>query len=161
MIPLTKIPGISHGLDFIATKFRLFVEYVMIGLIITLLGACFTIYIKKLHTDIELGKVATTAAFLDDANQTNLLTIAELQKDNKKSSDAVMTLIRRNQEIQSENFAMQQKIDALEGSDEQVKDYLNTNIPVSLQCLLNTECQNGNQNGTDKAAPTGGVVASY
>lgn len=147
---LGKIPGVSSAVGFITTKFRLFIEYVMIAAILVLLGTAFTFYIEKLQTDVKLERVTTKAEFLDDANKTNLAAIEELRKQNEKNNLAVLNLAKQNQQIQRSYFMAQQKLNSLEASDEEVNRYLNSTIPGPLQCLLNADCPTSVENANDK-----------
>lgn len=147
---LDKFSFVSTAVDFVKTRFRLVVEYILIAIVVSLLATAFTFYVEKLQGEIKLERVTTKAELLDNANSSNLAAIEQLRQDNMKNNVAMRDLMKRNQAIQTEFYMAQQKLDQLETTDEKVSKYLNTPIPDSLQCLLNAECATGIENGSSK-----------
>jgi hypothetical protein len=137
---LSKIPGVS----WLTGNFRLVIEYVLIGTVVTLAGVAVALWGAKKNTEVVLSKTETRlgatenrVTTLESVNQAHEETIKEL----KDLHDYKM--------LAEYDSKVRTRLHNLETSNENVRNYLNLPVPAQLDCLLNDTCTPADQ-GSDK-----------
>lgn len=162
MIPLLiKLPFISKALSFVKAKTRLAIEYLLLALLIAVAAIAFTMWLHKVKTDLALSKTQTelvsVKSRLGDVERTNQMqqeTIESLRDMRKRDAEALTGLFQDYKNLSGNHSAVRAKLRELEIKHENVRFYLNSDIPPELKCLLNKTCSpnsDGNKAGKGSA----------
>lgn len=163
MIPLLiKLPFISKVLDFIKAKTRLAIEYLLLALLIAVAAIAVTMWLHKMKTDLALAKTQTelvsVKSRLGDVERTNQIqqeTIESLRDMRKRDAEALTGLFLDYKNLSGNHTAVRAKLRELEIKHENVRFYLNSDIPPELKCLLNKTCTpSAGSDKAGKAKPT-------
>lgn len=161
---LKNIPFVGTAISFVADNARLVIEYVLIGVVISLCGTAFALWIAKQRTELTLSKTQTTlqgvtarVTTLESVNDDNEKTIVDLKNLRTKDAQAIDGLLQDYKDLSDNDTKVRTRLLTLESSNEAVRSYLNQPVPAELGCLLNNTCSatdpSSNKDRTPFAAP--------
>lgn len=156
MIPLSlieKLPFVGSVVSFIKDKGRLAIEYALIALVIAMSAYSLSAYIKT----AKLERALTASAAKLDSTKNELMlqeiitqdqrnVISELNTIRKNDAIAFVGLLKDFRAISLKDAASKKKLETLELQNENVRKYLDGDIPSELECLLTPSCKSSNPN---------------
>jgi hypothetical protein len=126
---------------------RLFIEYALIGAVITLCAVAVSLWGAKAKTELVLAKTETRLnasenrmATLESVNQFHQETIKELKDLRGKDAQALDGLLTDYKMLAQSDSKVRTRLHRLENLNEGVRNYLNLPVPVELECVLNDTC---------------------
>lgn len=142
---------LSNIWSFFKTKYRLIIEYVLIGAVTILAGVTFTLWLKKVEiernlveTKYELANVQQRMSIVEFVNDVHENRIGELKELRVKDAEALSGLMNDYRQLAVKDENVRRRLDSLETSNEIIRDYLNTPIPDDIKCLLDDSCSDSN-----------------
>lgn len=157
---LSKIPGVS----WLTGNFRLVIEYVLIGTVVSLAGVAVALWGAKAKTEVILAKTETRlgategrVTTLESVNQAHEETIKELKDLRGQDAKALDGLLNDYKLLAESDARVRTRLHSLETSNENVRNYLNLPVPAQLDCLLNDTCTPADK-GSDKDRKGGASV---
>lgn len=165
---LSKLPFLSTAASFVTSKARLVIEYLLIGVVITLCGVAVTLWGKNKVAEVNLAKtqvsletVASRLGTVENANSANQQTISDLQAQRIKDNSSLTDLMGDFKNLTDSDSKVRTRLQNLETSNAIVRNYLGNAVPPELNCLLNNTCSAGTSNSSSDAhsarTPASGV----
>lgn len=148
ILPVLKaLPFVGRAVSFVTDKTRLAVEYLLIAVAIAIAAWSLTLYIKqqkaervakKMQIALQESQNRLTIQELINAQQQG--TIGFLQDQRKKDSEAITGIVIDLKKSRALDTAARNKLHALEKQNEKVRNYLDSDLPAELECVLNEDC---------------------
>lgn len=146
---------ITALLLFLRTKKRLAIEYGMIAAVVTLAGTTLALWSQKGKQARQLQATEQRVTVLELVQEQNVATIEDLKRLRHNDARALDGLLTDFKELSARDTQVRQRLRILEQSNEAIRDYLDTPIPLELRCLLDATCYPGNGPGNqDRASVT-------
>lgn len=144
---LSKIPFIGHIFEFALSKTRLFIEYLLVGVLVCVTASTATLWVKKQISDAKMAALESRIASLQDENKTQDETIDTLQNLRKQDAEIIAKLFKDFGNLDESNAKFKSRLHNLETTNEPIRNYLNTPIDDNLQRVLDdTQPDNDNKN---------------
>lgn len=147
-------------------KFRLWLEYAMLALILGLAGFAFYGYMKGKVLNATVTKLETDVANSDarvkeveEANRQQVQAIKTIQNLTETQTALVSGLSEDLQKIAVRDKTTSLRLSALEKSNAALTQYLDTRIPTPVGCMLDNSCEPAGANGSAGAKPAQGTPA--
>lgn len=151
MIPLlpllVKLPWLATAVGFVKSKSRLVIEYVLIGLLITIAGLTFTMWLAKERTETKLERAEADVAVLQSKvseveriNNDQARTIEQLQELRVLDATTLQGLMRDHDAITKRDTSERKQVKQLEKTHEDVKSFMQQPVPPVLGCVLDGTC---------------------
>lgn len=152
----TRIPGVG----FIVGHFRLFMEYVLIGLVIACAAMAFALWNKTQELEKKNEWLLKRVVQNETINEQQEKTIAEMTTLRAKDAEVLARLIDQYNSLRGQDRRMRHRLADLEKKNERVQKYLDQPIPDELACMLNGTCRTqGDHPGSEGDASGGAVTA--
>lgn len=139
----------SKVFSMVAPKLRLYIEYALIAVIIVLAVFVINLWLAKTvmtkqveHLNSELVNQKQTVQLLQKSNEANIETIHELKNLRGKDAEAIQDLVTNFKSLADSNKKVDIRLKTLEQNNEAVREYLRSDIPAPLKCLLDNTCRN-------------------
>ncbi|WAX22358.1 lysin B [Pseudomonas phage MiCath] len=159
MTLLSKIPGIS----FIKDNVRLVIEYLLIGVIVTLACVVVTLWYKQRNTEVDLVNAKsqlttmnTRLGLAEFATIEQNLSIQELKAQRERDAAAMSGLMTDFETLRDGAMDMSQRLQELGESNEETRNYINGVLPPDVKCLLERTCKAGGDGNKTGASPSKG-----
>lgn len=134
--------GLFAGVaSFFVSKKRLIVEYVLLALLIVTAATTFTMWAGKRNALLKLESVQTRLSIVEDVNEVQGKTITGLMELRNKDSIALERVLADFKQMAQNNSEAENRLEDLESKNEIVRDYLNSPVPLDLQCVLTPGCK--------------------
>lgn len=152
---MIQIPMLASAVAAVAGKGRLWLEYLIIAGLIAMAGFCLSLWLKNSATETQLEDVRTrltTAELVSQSHEATIGNLLALRLDDAKALDGVLGELKVMAKTDS---VIRWQLKQLEASNEVVKDYLLSPIPLELRCLLERTCApaSGDQAGAGTPYP--------
>jgi uncharacterized membrane-anchored protein YhcB (DUF1043 family) len=151
---------VSDAWQYVVNKKRLIIEYVLIGVVLTLAGAALTLWLQQRALEDKLKETNKLVTSLEIANQTQDATIDDLKVLRNKDAQALDGLLNDYKSLASNDAVVRSRLSTLEKSNATVHDYLSQPLPAELTCLLNNTCSkdsNKDRTSSPTAKPNTGL----
>lgn len=142
---LSKLPLLSHFIDFCKNKARLAIEYALIAAVVTLAGVVLTMWFQKEQLRTSVAQLEGNVLVLRIANDGHKLQIQSLEKERLQDAKALSGLINDVRDLAERDTAWRKNLGTLESKNEVVRRYLDSPIPADLECMLDETCGTGNR----------------
>lgn len=139
--------------DLALNKTRLFIEYLLIGFVVSLAGATLTLWLQKNTIEENLTKTQKAVTELEVKTTTQDQTIIDLKDLRSRDAVAIDGLITDYKTLASNSKSVNDKLKKLEQTNEEVRRYMRDPLPAALKCVLNNTCQADPAN-SDRATQT-------
>lgn len=145
----------NNAMDFVKNKFRLLIEYALIGVLVATAGLSFTLWLQREKVQKELDDTKVTVAqnygrinSLEAVNDRQEKTIATLNDLREQDSKSLTNLLSDYAKLTGHDTAVRSKIAELEKRNAKVQNYMDQPVPLELKCVLedHTCSESGNQN---------------
>lgn len=139
---------------FLTGKTRLIVEYVMLALLLAVAGGSLALWLQSRQTETVVAELQQQGE--DDrrrlgqvelVNQQHEETIKDLKTLRLEDNKALQGVLETLEGIGQKDGEVKEKLTKLEATNEPVKAYLNTEVPLDLQCVLDNTCDPTNAGG--------------
>lgn len=137
---IRKIPLVGTGIDFVLSKGRLVIEYLMIAGLVALCAITTTLWFQKNSIAEKLDRTQDQVVRLRDTVEIQGGTIDTLKELRTTDATALTGLLTDYKSLSKNDATVRDRLRKLEQSNEVVRKYMETPIPVELQCLLNGTC---------------------
>ena len=141
-------------MNLITSKVRLWIEYVLIAVVLATVGLAVTLKmqtirqetsISNLKSDFEAEKVKVERAterldLVEGVNDAQAKVIESLGGQREKDNLAVTKLLNATQALRDQDQKLRDKLDELEKTDADAKNYFSIPIPESVACLYDDSC---------------------
>lgn len=135
-----SIPFVGTALSFVADKFRLVIEYVLIGLLITVAGFTLALWLEKSNLQDSVQAMTTKLAGVEINDKVQNETIEQLKDLRLQDAQAISGLLDDYKYLAKHDRDAEARLNDLEKSNATVRAYLDSSIPPELVCLLNNTC---------------------
>lgn len=132
--------------DLVLNKTRLFIEYLLIGFVISLAGVTFTLWLQKNNIEKKLENQITKVTQLEIKTSTQDQTISDLKEMRTRDAVAIDGLVNDYKTLATNSKQANDKLRKLEQTNEEVRKYMRDPLPAALKCLLNNTCKTDNPN---------------
>lgn len=132
--------------DLALNKTRLFIEYLLIGFLISLAGVTFTLWLQKNKIEERLENQNTKVTQLEIKANTQDQTILDLKDMRSRDATAIDGLLNDYKTLAQNNKQAEDKLRKLEQTNEEVRRYMRDPLPAALKCLLNNTCKTDSTN---------------
>jgi len=132
---------ISIVKDLVLNKTRLFIEYLLIGFVVSLAGVTLTLWLQKNVIEEKLEVQNTKVTQLEIKTSTQDQTIIDLKDLRSRDAMAIDGLVGDFRILASNNKSVNDKLRKLEQTNEEVRRYMRDPLPAALKCVLNNTCQ--------------------
>jgi len=136
--------------DLALNKTRLFIEYILIGFVISLAGVTFTLWLQKNKISDDLTNTQKAVTQLEDKTSVQDETINNLKELRTRDATAIDGLVSDYKSLATSNKQANDKLKKLEQTNEEVRKYMADPLPAALKCLLNGTCKTDNPNDNRK-----------
>ncbi len=156
-IPLiSKLPFIGTALNFFIQKKRLVIEYLLIAILLGTAGALVTLWLQKQGLDKRLESTLERVTVLEITTQQAEEAITNLKNMRARDARALEGLINDFKSLSEDDSRVRSRLKKLEASNETVRKYLDSPVPIALQCLLDGTCEDAS--GDKDRSPTATAI---
>lgn len=141
-------------MELITSKVRLWIEYALIAVVLATAGLAVTLKmqtyrqetsITSLKSDFEAEKVKVERAnerldLVEGVNEAQAKVIDTLGGQREKDNLAVTKLLNTYQALRDNDQKLRDKLDELEKTDADAKNYFDIPMPESVACLYDDSC---------------------
>lgn len=153
---LSALPVVGRMIDWFRNKKRLFIEYLLVAMFVSIGGLAFTLWLtkKELKGDLaatteQLEGVKGRLTTVEYANSQLEQTATNLRELRVRDNEALQGLLTEFEDLSTKNRTVRTRLTELEKTNEAVRDLRNQPIPPELSCVLEPRsCQAGDQTGT-------------
>lgn len=140
---LTKIPMITAVLGFFKRKPRLIAEYGLIAAVVIIGGLTVSQWYGKTKTETRLAETEAALstlggrlALVEAVNDAHERTIDNLRELRERDAQALEGLLNDYRDLSLRDAEVRSQLDALQQTNEIVRDYLSQPIPADLVRML-------------------------
>lgn len=149
---LSRLPFVGPFFGFIIDKGRLVIEYLLIAAVVALCAVTTTMWIQKNAISAKLDKTKEQVTDLKVKVDLQDATISDLKALRTTDAEALTGLLTDFKSLSKNDATVRDRLRKLEQSNEAVRQYLETPIPVELQCLLAGTCAASGKGGASSPA---------
>ena len=154
------VQALNTAKKFATSKFRLLVEYIILGLCVAMAGLAFAMWTMWQNTDHQLEdskkKINTLSIRVDEAERTqeeNRKAIEALQSQKKIDTEVIDMLKDALVDVATQGATYTAKKGELERNDKTAKKFFADHVPPAVGCLLEPDLCPGTASGNPVQKP--------
>lgn len=119
--------------NLVGTKIRLVIEYTLIAAVVAISGATMVLWMQNTSMETKLGKLQADL----HSYKAEVMELKELRRVDATTMSSLLTDMKQIAEHDTE---VRVRLTELETSNENVRIFLETSLPLELVCLLADTC---------------------